>query len=399
MEACISYVPLTALLWVYQLPLQVALLFLVRDGSPLPNEPIWRAFLEAAARLQLQPALARAAAKAAQHMAATSVQDVLHGTPLHPSLQPQQPWTYPDYRMQHGLTPGALKLSTREVSMHLKKRISRDNNSSHTSNSSSSSSSRQVPAWMQFSAAAPVTEQTLQENEIERLLQASHTEIAEAYSQQQQTQQPRSAPPAAWDPMLQLSTANQAAGMEMQQQSTGQPLLKMLRDKVLRFLGQRTSKKHRHQQQQQEGEGLQHVKRTHGNTADGESTHDSRRLPLHPVLQQQQLFSVYVHTPHGELLPPGSLFAGCELRWSVNTTNGYAQHVLAEAAVLLLRAALQDRLNTHFVVLSDSSIPIYPPQVGTHHSLLSLTASYRSTSSMSRAAHRSQNNACSQHAV
>jgi hypothetical protein len=40
-----------------------------------------------------------------------------------------------------------------------------------------------------------------------------------------------------------------------------------------------------------------------------------------------------------------------------------AQHVLAEAEVLLLRAALGDAANTKFVMVSDSSIPLYPPQV------------------------------------
>jgi hypothetical protein len=42
-----------------------------------------------------------------------------------------------------------------------------------------------------------------------------------------------------------------------------------------------------------------------------------------------------------------------------------AQHVLAEAEVLLLRAALGDVANTKFVMVSDSSILLYPPQVST----------------------------------
>ncbi|WIA35554.1 hypothetical protein OEZ86_003979 [Tetradesmus obliquus] len=93
------------------------------------------------------------------------------------------------------------------------------------------------------------------------------------------------------------------------------------------------------------------------------SSSDSRRGPLHPVLAQQQLFSVYVHSPDGMLMPAGSIFSGSELRARLNTTQGYAQHVLAEAAVLLLRAALQDKSNVHFVMVSDTSIPLYPPQV------------------------------------
>jgi hypothetical protein len=81
------------------------------------------------------------------------------------------------------------------------------------------------------------------------------------------------------------------------------------------------------------------------------------------LLAQQQLFSVYVHTTNGVLLPPSSIFSGCELRTRLNTTRGYAQHVLVEAEVLLLRAALGDAANAKFVTVSESSIPLYPPQV------------------------------------
>jgi hypothetical protein len=80
---------------------------------------------------------------------------------------------------------------------------------------------------------------------------------------------------------------------------------------------------------------------------------------------QHQLFSVYVHTPAGVLLPGSSVLSGCELPVRLNTTRGYAQHVLAEAAALLLAAALTDPLNTKFVLVSDTSIPLYTPQVST----------------------------------
>jgi hypothetical protein len=92
--------------------------------------------------------------------------------------------------------------------------------------------------------------------------------------------------------------------------------------------------------------------------------------------QQHQLFSVYVHTPAGMLLPSGSVLSGCELPVRLNTTQGYLQHVLAEAAALLLAAALTDPLNTKFVLLSDTSIPIYTPQVSTAqaHSSIALGA-------------------------
>jgi hypothetical protein len=81
------------------------------------------------------------------------------------------------------------------------------------------------------------------------------------------------------------------------------------------------------------------------------------------VLSRQQLFSVYVHTSKGHTIPPSSIFYGREIPHRVNTTRGYAQHVLAVAMVRLLQGALKDPLNTKFVFMSDSSIPLYPPQV------------------------------------
>lgn len=83
--------------------------------------------------------------------------------------------------------------------------------------------------------------------------------------------------------------------------------------------------------------------------------------------QHHALFSVHVHTTAGMLLPRDSLFSGCELPVRLNTTRGYAQHVLAEAGALLLAAALSDPLNAKFVLVSDTSIPLYPPQVSERH--------------------------------
>jgi hypothetical protein len=85
----------------------------------------------------------------------------------------------------------------------------------------------------------------------------------------------------------------------------------------------------------------------------------------HQQQQRHKLFSAYVHTPAGVLLPSDSVLSGCELPVRLNNTNGYAQHVLAQAAALLLAAALTDPLNTKFVLLSDTSIPLYTPQVST----------------------------------
>lgn len=85
---------------------------------------------------------------------------------------------------------------------------------------------------------------------------------------------------------------------------------------------------------------------------------------VHPMIQKQHLFSVYVHTPPGLLLPQGSLFSGCELDKRSNTANAYAQYPLMDAALLLLQAALANKANTKFVLVGEASIPLYPPQVG-----------------------------------
>jgi hypothetical protein len=164
-----------------------------------------------------------------------------------------------------------------------------------------------------------------------------------AAQDQQQQQQNYHQPEEEATPreqLKQLHTVEQAAAQEAELRSAADPYRRI----AAGVLGLTRSR------QQQ---GLQ----------SSSSSSDSRRGPIHPVLAQQQLFSVYVHSPDGMLLPPASIFSGAELRVRLNTTQGYAQHVLAEAAVLLLRAALQDESNVHFVMVSDTSIPLYPPQV------------------------------------
>lgn len=81
------------------------------------------------------------------------------------------------------------------------------------------------------------------------------------------------------------------------------------------------------------------------------------------VYASQGLFSIYVHCSLESSFPKGSLFAGREIRDRVNTTNGYAQHVLVQAELALLQAALEDPTNQRFLLVSDQSIPIYPPEV------------------------------------
>jgi hypothetical protein len=327
---------------------QVALLFLSRDGSPLPNEPVWRAFFEAAARLQLQPAAATAAEAAAEQGAASSIQDLIGDRPLHPALEPQKPWTLPGYKIQHELTRGAKRLWPRMSPSLLLKNIS----GLRSSNSSSSSRSKR-PAWLQFSASSVPEEQLLLQAEMQRLLrlapQQGPTSVVADHPQQRR-QKNTNDYTLVRDPMKQLNTIEQAAALEAQLQRTAHITRKVEASNQ----GLRQGWWQPQQQEQEQQAGL---------LGASSSSNDSRRGPLHPVLAQQQLFSVYVHSPDGMLLPSSSIFSGSELRVRLNTTQGYAQHVLAEAAVLLLRAALQDESNVHFVMVSDTSIPLYPPQV------------------------------------
>jgi hypothetical protein len=336
---------------------QVALLFLVKDA--IPNELIWRAFFEAAATLQLQPHLAPAAAAAAQQAAAASIADLIGNKTLHPALEAYEPWIYPGFRIQHGLSPGADAPSARPHGSYKYRLVQQQAalnapqprhiviNSSSSSSGSNIWLHRQqhkrqtevasVNGGLQFPAAALSWEQPALREEMQRLLRlspqqnkaSSYGSIAWPTRQQQQQIE------AGQGYKHQLSTVQEAVSYEERQAAAaaGQPAAGSF------------------QQQQQDGSSS--------------SSTDSRVGPLHTLLAQQQLFSVYVHTTNGVLLPPSSIFSGCELRVRLNTTRGYAQHMLAEAEVLLLRAALGDAANAKFVMVSDSSIPLYPPQVST----------------------------------
>ena len=78
------------------------------------------------------------------------------------------------------------------------------------------------------------------------------------------------------------------------------------------------------------------------------------------VLERQHMFSVYVHNwPNSTAFGPDSVFYNQEVPRRVETEWG--GHSLAEASRRLLRAALQDPLNQRFVLISEDSIPLYPP--------------------------------------
>ncbi len=82
----------------------------------------------------------------------------------------------------------------------------------------------------------------------------------------------------------------------------------------------------------------------------------------------QKLFSVYIHTGvHPEpgsvaaAAQPSNRFAEFYVRSSILTEWGQPTLIMAER--LLLQKGLQDRTNQRFVLLSESCIPLYSPQL------------------------------------
>jgi hypothetical protein len=305
----------------------VALLFLT--ASAIANEAVWRAFFERAAELQLQPAVAAAVAAAAQPTApdAASLAAALGpGRTLHPDVGVFPPWAYPGYRVQHSLMAGADASSTAAAAAAVQKVTAAAAGTRGSPTPAASDS-----AALTFPAAAQARESGLLHAEIQRLLRQPSPVSSSA------TPVPKSSSPgqqgALWSAYTQPSTlrdALAAAGLP-------QPAA-VLNSTVLM---------------------AQHTARA----VQVDPARCAASLSAAHAGGQPPLFSVYVHTPVGQLLPASSLLSGCELRVRLNTTHGYAQHVLAEAEALLLWAALSDPLNTKFVFVSDSSIPLYPPQV------------------------------------
>lgn len=85
-----------------------------------------------------------------------------------------------------------------------------------------------------------------------------------------------------------------------------------------------------------------------------------RQLSRH-VVPGQLLFSAYLHAAPGFRSPPNSVFAGLELEEPVQVQWG--QHSVAEAERRLFIAALHDRANRRFALLSESCVFLYPPAV------------------------------------
>ncbi len=92
--------------------------------------------------------------------------------------------------------------------------------------------------------------------------------------------------------------------------------------------------------------------------------HDAQ--PSYPF--GQKLFSLYIHTGvHHEAgsvaaaAQPSSKFAKFHVRSTILTEWGQPTLIMAER--LLLQKALQDRTNQRFVLLSESCMPLYSPQL------------------------------------
>lgn len=85
--------------------------------------------------------------------------------------------------------------------------------------------------------------------------------------------------------------------------------------------------------------------------------------PGREIYDNQDYFSIYVHATAGFSFPSTSLFSGLEIPDPINVTNAFALHTLVMAEMKLIGAALKDKRNHKFVLLSESCIPVHPPEV------------------------------------
>ncbi len=259
---------------------QVALLFLVHGD--IPTEPIWRAFLEMAARLSLKQPVSVQHPPTNSNPAAAAV----HGRSMHPALQELPDARYPWFRVQHGLAPGYKALppsrSTRiarqlsgcgwgpgAVASMLYGWLKLSWESWLGGGASGAYTGTYVGAygWEQEAIAAEharLMSDTV-DGSSQRSRKSRSTDDSDNHSTQQQQQQPQWRLPS--QPTATVSTT-----------------------------GGRVS--------------------AHGPSAERHS------------FASQDLFSVYVHARPGFHFPAGSIFAGHEVAHPVNTTNGYAQHAL-----------------------------------------------------------------------
>ncbi|KAK9823184.1 hypothetical protein WJX72_000908 [[Myrmecia] bisecta] len=84
--------------------------------------------------------------------------------------------------------------------------------------------------------------------------------------------------------------------------------------------------------------------------------------PGDSILRRQHLFSVYIHPmPDYGDIPGDSMFHGREIKKRIQVEWG--SHQLIDATRNLLHVALADPLNQKFILMSESHVPLYPPQL------------------------------------
>lgn len=102
----------------------------------------------------------------------------------------------------------------------------------------------------------------------------------------------------------------------------------------------------------------------------------------HPskIVLEQSLFSVYIHPPVGFKFPENHTFHGTEIENRVDLNHAWGTFRLVEAELRLMEAALKEKRNKYcskfalfrsdfqfvlrkFVLLSETCVPLYPPEV------------------------------------
>jgi hypothetical protein len=84
-------------------------------------------------------------------------------------------------------------------------------------------------------------------------------------------------------------------------------------------------------------------------------------MSSHSIIDNQQIFNVYMHSAHPEHVDCNSIFAKYQIPERAFTQNGYLQFATVSGVLALLKTALRDEENRVFVMLSDASIPLYHP--------------------------------------
>jgi len=75
----------------------------------------------------------------------------------------------------------------------------------------------------------------------------------------------------------------------------------------------------------------------------------------------QKYFSIYVHTSPGFKYPSESIFAPFAIKYPI--TAKWGDYTIVDAERKLIEAALEDPLNSYFILLSETHIPLYSAAV------------------------------------